>query len=286
MNRAIDHIVSNLAGPLKLDDVARVASFSPFHFHRLFRSIVGETLAQFVKRVRLERALYAMSHDPDRSLSDVARDCGFSSLSDFSRSFKQRYGVAPSAFDLEAWRATRREDLKSMAGEGAYRLDRLPAGENPDGFEITLRRLPPRVVAYIRVLNPYRVGAVTGAAERLEAWVEARGVADGQWLGYMWEDPDIVPLSKCRYDVAVAVEDVEPDGEIGRLEFPSMWVAEIEVRGGIDLEQRALDWLYTTWLPSSRYVPAGHPCFEAWIGRPFAHGHEHFELRVQLPVKR
>ena len=80
---------------------AAAAGFSSFHFHRVFKSLLGETLNQFVKRLRLERALYLMSHAPNRSLTDVALGCGFSSSSDFSRSFKQCYGAAPSVFDLE-----------------------------------------------------------------------------------------------------------------------------------------------------------------------------------------
>jgi AraC family transcriptional regulator len=47
---------------------------------------------------------------------------------------------------------------------------------------------------------------------------------------------------------------------------------------------RALDWLFRTWLPASGRMPTDQPCFEAWIGRPFAHGFEHFELYAQLPV--
>ena len=56
--------------------------------------------------------------------------------------------------------------------------------------------------------------------------------------------------------------------------------------GDIDLGMRALDWLFGTWLASSGFVPSEQPCFEAWIGRPFAHGDEHFEFFVQLPVER
>ena len=51
-NRAIDYIVRNLDGALRLEDVARVACFSPFHFHRVFHALLGETLNQFVKRQR------------------------------------------------------------------------------------------------------------------------------------------------------------------------------------------------------------------------------------------
>ncbi len=292
VNRAIDHIVRNLDQPLPLEEVAGVAHFSLFHFHRVFRSLVGETLLQFVKRVRLERALFVMSHDRKKSLTEVALACGFSSSSDFSRSFKQRYGVPPSVFDLNTWRASKREDLKATVLDAGspHLLDRLPPGENPDGFEVKLRDLPARTVAYIRVPDPYRTSGVPEAAERLVAWAEERGVADGQWLGYQWEDPEIVALKDCRYDVGVEVDSevyrVEPGGEVGRFEFPPMRVAEVEVRGGLDLGQRALDWLFTTWLPTSGYVPDDQPCFEAWIGRPFAHGMEHFELFAHLPVKR
>ena len=48
---------------------------------------------------------------------------------------------------------------------------------------------------------------------------------------------------------------------------------------------RAIDWPYTTWLPRSGFVPDDQPAFEAWIGRPFAHGTEHFTIACQLPVK-
>ena len=61
-------------------------------------------------------------------------------------------------------------------------------------------------------------------------------------------------------------------------------VAEVEIRGTIDVELRALQWLYLVWLPNSGYAPAHPPTFEAWNGRPFAHGMEHFELRIQLAL--
>jgi len=288
VNRAIDYIVSRLDEPLPLETVAKVAHFSPFHFHRVFKSLMGETLNDFTKRVRLERALQMLSHHPGRSLTEIALACGFGSSSDFSRSFKQRYGVPPSAIDLPSFRDERRKELERLGADAGapHLLTRLPRGENPDGFAATLRTLPPRRVAYLRVLDPYRPDVVVNAAGRLMEWAERAGVADNQWLGYMWEDPEIVPLKDCRYDVAVVADDFEPGGEVGAYDFPAMQVAEIEIRGGIDLEMRAIDWIFGTWLPSSGYVPDNQPAFEAWIGRPFAHGLEHFELRVQVPVVR
>ena len=132
--------------------------------------------------------------------------------------------------------------------------------------------MPARSVAYIRVSRPYEGDAVLRAAERLVAWAERQGLADGQWLGYQWDNPEITALADCRYHVAVEAERFTPKGEVSRFRFPPMVVAEVEINGGIDLELRALQWLYGTWLPRSGYVPDDHPGFEAWIGRPFAHG--------------
>jgi AraC family transcriptional regulator len=289
INRAIDHVVKHVDGRLRLEDVAAVAHVSPFHFHRLFKSVVGETLAQFVKRQRLERALYLLSHNAGRSLTDVALQCGFSSSSDFSRSFKQHYGVAPSAFDLEAFRQTRREEFERAMQPGPAASTRffLPPGENPDGFEVRLRDLPARTVAYLRVFDPNRPGVVRDAYERLMTWADSQGLGHGQWLGYMWDEPEIVALANCRYDAAVVVDGTfKPEGEVGRFDFPPMRVAEVVVKGDLSLEARAIDWIYRTWLPASGHVPDDQPAFEAWIGRPYVHGDEYFEIACQLPVRR
>lgn len=287
INRAIDAIVSDLAQPLSLQAVSEASGFSPFHFHRVFKAIVGETPNQFVKRLRLERALYLMSHSPRWSLTEVALHCGFSSSSDFSRSFKLHFGQAPRRFDLQAFRDERRADFERLmsAQTTPPRPQWRDVGAHPDGFEARLRDLPARTVAYLRVFEPYREGAAQAACERLLAWAEPRGLADGQWLGYMWDEPEIVAMADCRYDVALVVDDFVPEGDIGCFRFPAMRVAEVEIRGDIHLEVRALDWLYQTWLPRSGHMPDDHPAFEAWIGRPFAHGTEHFELACQLPVR-
>lgn len=287
INRAIDHITQHLDGPLKLEDVARVACLSPYHFHRIFRQLVGETLHTFTKRVRLERAVYLLSHRDHTTLTEIALACGFTSSSDFSRCFSGHFGCPPRAFDVDAYRRSRRDEmLDALPSEPQrQRLERLPRGQNPDQFSVRLCAQPARRVAYLRVHRPFEPGNVTGAAARLVAWAKERRVADGQWLGYMWDDPEITAIERCRYDVGVEVPTSQvADDIVSVMDFPPMTLAEIDIAGPIDLEQRALDWLYGTWLPESGYAPDHQPAFEAWNGEPFAHGDAYFELRVQLAV--
>jgi AraC family transcriptional regulator len=261
---------------------------SPFHFHRVFQALVGSTPAEFVKRLRLETALGLMARSRPPSLTSIALMSGFSSSSDFTRSFKQRFGVPPSAFNVKTWRAAHAEKLESVVADavGPARLKELPPRNNPDQFRVKIRELPARSVAYIRVDRPYQGDGVFRAAHRLMEWADKHGFAHGQWLGYQWDNPEITSLADCRYYVAVEAQLFTAKGEIGRFEFPPMVVADIEIRGGIDLELRALQWLYGNWLPRSGYLPDDHPGFEAWIGRPFAHGCEYFELHIQVPIRR
>ena len=286
VNRAVDYVTRDLSRPLRLEDVAGAACFSPFHFHRIFQAVMGETLAAFVKRVRLERSVFLLSHRPGANLTEIALSCGFSSSSDFSRSFRAHYGVSPRRFDVERFRRTRRDAMRAaLPSPDSPRPAPRAAGENPDGFAVAVRGCPARRVAYIRVRHPYEADHVPQAVARLIAWAEARGLADGQWLGYQWDDPEIVALEKIRYDIGIEVPATTvADGEVSITEFASCLLAEIPIAGTVELELRALDWLFRGWLPASGYAPAHQPMFEAFDGRPFAHGHEHFELRVQLPV--
>lgn len=285
VNRAIDHIVSHLSEPLPLNELARAARLSPFHFHRVFQALVGATPADFVKRLRLEKALGLMARPRPPALTSIALMSGFSSSSDFTRSFKQRFGVPPSAFNVNTWQAAHEGELEFLVAN-SVRIDRLPPRSNPDKFQVKIRELPSRTVAYIRIDRPYRGDGVFRAARRLMEWAEKQGFADRQWLGYQWDDPSITSLDDCRYYIAVEADEFTAKGEIGKYKFPSMMVAQLEIRGGIELELRALKWIYGTWLPRSGYVPDNFPGFEAFIGRPFAHGGNYFELHGQVPIRR
>jgi AraC family transcriptional regulator len=82
----------------------------------------------------------------------------------------------------------------------------------------------------------------------------------------------------------VVPESAVVGGGVSETRFASMKVAAVQVAGALELEMRALDWLYGTWLPQSGFAPDHQPCFEAYDGVPFADGTSHFELCVHLPV--
>jgi AraC family transcriptional regulator len=97
IDRVIDYLCRNLDRPVKLGELAHVACFSEFHFHRIFRAVSGETLNNFTNRLRLEKAARLLRYSA-QSLTDIALDCGFSSSATFSRAFRSDYHTSPSQF--------------------------------------------------------------------------------------------------------------------------------------------------------------------------------------------
>ena len=110
MNRVIDHIRRHLSNPLDLDELAAIACFSPFHFHRLFRAWMGETLQTFVHRLRLERAAAELAFDLRKSVTAIALDAGFSGSAVFARTFKEAFGMSATEWrNRKIRQATRKE---------------------------------------------------------------------------------------------------------------------------------------------------------------------------------
>src|SRR5271154_114504 len=90
INRVTDYLRGNLDRQVKLEELAQVACFSEFHFHRIFSAVSGETLHGFTNRLRLEKAARLLRFT-DQSLTNIALDCGFSSSATFSRAFRMGY---------------------------------------------------------------------------------------------------------------------------------------------------------------------------------------------------
>ena len=114
INIVIDYIREHLADDLSLETLADLAGFSRFHFHRVFSSIMGETLADFVARLRLERAVALLKADRSMLVTDAALTVGFSALASFSRAFRRRYGINASAWI--ARRAARAQERSILSG--------------------------------------------------------------------------------------------------------------------------------------------------------------------------
>lgn len=277
LNRVLDHIQRHPDGDLSLAALARIAHFSPFHFHRIFRTHTGLTLNAFVTRSRLERALFVMRTSPRKRLSQVAHDCGFESPSTFSKTFRSAYGVSPS-----------RANLTELAGRPVNFPVPAPADASPGRWRVAVRRRDAMELAYVRVtggyLEPQRL--MDGYAE-LQRWMDGSGVSrhSSLLIGMSMDDPDITPLAECRYDFCYSVPTATKRAKgIHRTVLPAATWATLHCTGGLEEVDAAWTHLFRHWLPASGWQAAALPAMEIFRKRPEDIGWDRFDLDCCLPV--
>lgn len=288
VNRVIDHIKEHLTEPLPIAELAKLAHFSPFHFHRVFRSIVGEPLHAYIRRLRLQSAVYRMLHGPKVTLTVIALQSGFASSSDFSRAFKQTYGFSPRGFSRDRLleESKIRQDLLANAG---YGFGKLPDRANPDRFRVRLVDRPAQRIAYERVIGSFDAPRLLAAFDKLMDWGRQHGLVPGsQLIGRPLDDLDITPMKKFRFDWCLVLP---PDREWDSMEgvnfgvIPANRFAVVHFAGDIHKEDRAWKYLFHAWLPGSGYQPADEPTMEVYRRHPLDIGWETFDMDCYLPVR-
>jgi AraC family transcriptional regulator len=285
IDRVIDHLRGNLHRQVKLGELAKVACFSEFHFHRIFGAVSGETLNTFTNRLRLEKAARLLRYS-DKSLTDIALDCGFSSSATFSRAFRSGYDTSPSQF-RKSGEIKKSKICKELFSAHEYLLP-MTAGEKRVAFPVRLIDVPERQVAYIRVTNAFEMERVLAALKTLIEWAKSQNIfSQGTLFGMSADDPHVTPKHLYRYEVCLAssLPFKVMDG-MSKLKMPAMRYAATRISGDIRKVATATDYLFRGWLINSDYEPEHAPGLEVFLDKENATDWSHFELELCIPIRK
>jgi len=285
MNRVLDHIDRHLDQNLALADLAELAHFSPFHFHRVFAAWMGETLGDYLWRRRVEVGALRLAHERRSPVLAVALSVGFGSGEAFARAFKQRFGCSPTAWrahTAQRW-AAQLAHIRSLAPQAADRnLDQVL--RNPDQapsqaisdherpnltslkeyrMDVRVEDLAPARVAYLRHIGPYGPEIPRFWAETFQPWRAVLGLGGGACYGIGWDDPAITAPEKCRYDACVEVPaDFVAQSPASLADLPGGRYAVAHYEGvGADIGRAWVE-LMRDWLPASGMQCDNRPMFE------------------------
>lgn len=272
INMVLDYIDNNFDMKLSVEILAEVACFSAYHFHRVFHSIAGETINGYIKKIRHSRAAYRLLYSPELTVTEIALECGFSSLSDFSRSFKAFYGTTPSKFSqARKNRGSCINDLHVNARPELFSHKIAVDEESIKNIKRTL--LPDLNIAYIRcsgLSKKLENARIENAYKKLFRWGLPRAIINKETLvlGVTLDSPEVVPMNECRYDACITVpHDTQPEGEIGirLLKSEGTYVMFTIIRNREDANTvffNMADYIYGYWLPDNGYLPDDKPFIE------------------------
>ena len=272
LDAVTDYIYAHLDDDLSLDRLADVSGFSPYHWHRIYRAVRGETAAQTVRRLRLERAATMLAQNA-WPLERIARRAGFTSADAFSRAFQRAYDRTPGRF--------RSDRAGGPNGTGGSRRPAvIPDAESPTPYPVRVEERPE-----CRLAVAEHRGSYMGIGRAFARVVDRMGLRKPMVAIYE-DDPDAVPEAALR---AVAGVVVGPEAEVPEdLEtrvVPAGRYAVMRYTGPYSSMHAAYLWLYGQWLPTSGHEPRNHPVVEEYLTDPATTPPAQAATDILLPLR-
>jgi AraC family transcriptional regulator len=277
VQHVIGHVSTHLSEHLKLHELAEIAGFSPYHFHRMFRRVTGEAVTECIRRLRLERAATLLTIDPDANVLDIAMQAGFNSQHVFARAFHARFGMSASQWrDGDFWwyngrhwdwrHAAERRRLQA-AGQGRtagvarmYYVDHAMADAAEGKRPACITRLEVKELPALRVAHLHMIGAITEARWR-PAWQRLEKLAAEYDMKPLKEygtvchhgSPTVTAPEHMRYELGLVVRPdaiAPPEMDLRRIAGGKYVVFDYD--GPVTDDNIAWEYISQYWLPLKR----------------------------------
>ena len=290
INRVFKFIDENLDSDLSLNTVSAIAFFSPFHFHRVFKFITGETLNEYVTRRRIERSALDLLHKSSTTTA-IAHTYGFSDNASYSKAFKKFFGVSPTAFKKQnPNRHSRIRQLKSKNGQ------EYPEGEKyicvintlkkwiTMNAKIEIKAMPKMDLAYVSSIGCQNLA---NAYEKLVQWATLTGLMNDQTkMITMYHDSfKVTHADKVRMSASVLLDQaVEAEGEIGLTSIAAgrCIVGSFEI--GVNEFEKAWTGLFV-WMNENGYKKADRAPFEIYHNNYNEHPERKAMVDFCIPIE-
>mgnify|MGYP001436910159 FL=1 len=298
INKVMEYIDKHYNEQINLDKLSEIAHFSPFHFHRIFSTLTGETPADFCLRIRTEKAAQQLKDAPRKSISDIVFDCGFSSMALFARTFRKHFGISATAYrKIEQPIVVKDGIYYSKNGQALSKKNQIYVALNSELCSVNLKQIVimetnviVKELADMQAIYCRHTGAfneIHKAYGKLMQFAGPRGLIakDSHTVTVYHDDPSVTEINKVRQSACLVVDkDVQVEGEIGK----------ITIKGGryavghfeIDVTEFENAWnTMCVWMTESGYEPGEGNPYEFYYADPENHPEQKFVLDICIPVK-
>lgn len=271
LGKVLDYIHDHLDDDLDLNQLAEVACLSPYHWHRIYHAIQGETVVATVKRLRLHRAAGFLAHT-SMPIEEVARKSGYQNVQSFSRIFKSQYALPPVQYRQKG--SHTRFQLNNKEGEFAM-------------YDVTIKTIPLMRAATVAHVGSYM--QISRAFETVYGWLNARNLLRPELraVGIYYDDPASVAEEQLRSRAGVIVDnDFIIDAPLQASDIAPGSYAVLRFKGPYADMKAAYEWLYGVWLVQSGKEPGDAPVFEEYLNNPRNTAPNELLTDIYLPLRQ
>lgn len=281
IDKVVNYILSHMNEELNLAVLARIANYSPFHFQRLFKELIGESPKQFIIRMRLENAAFLIITHRHKSIGEIAENSGFSSVSTFARAFKNYFGVTaqqlrelPRSEQFSIHKKFHYSSKLSTFSDSIYRT------ESMDGLDLKIVTIPNLFVAFINGPLDDTFEIQNNFRKIVQLALEYNFFnSDSMYIGV------ISPHARL-YQAGVSfLQNKEVPKSINTAKIEAGKYAVLKVSG--DIKQNFLKFhnFYDNWLPRSIYRIKEHSVFEVLTRNPITMVYETTIRDLYIPIE-
>lgn len=289
INDTILYINDNLDIELNLSILSKVALYSPFHFHRLFTSIVRETPNEFITRIRIEKATSDLVKNKSLSIAEVFPKYGFSSHAAFSKSFKKYHGISPSELKKKSIPFSKIRQINSKNGQKEFQIDTyICTIDNYINWikmnaKIEVKRMPSLDIAYVSHVGAFHL--IGDAFKKLMRWATPNGLAQHETITVYHDDPNITDISQVRQAAGVIlISPMETRGEVSTMQLNSGRYAV----GTFELSYADFEKAWQSmfvWINEQGYEATSDDCYQIYKNSPKQTMADKSLVEIYVPVK-
>lgn len=286
LEKAIAYIEENIKNSIAVEKVASFVNFSYYHFHRLFFSLTGEILGDYIRKRRLSEAAEELICN-ERKIIDIALDYNFESQEAFTRSFKNMFGMTPAAF--------RKKGVKPIINQKDILLGEVLSHRTksvslkPNIVRINYDKTIVGIKGNTNLKDNKIKDFWKGFYKRVSEIQNIVNPSTGYGICFTEPDLDFSMLTEHTEFtelVGVEVEVIEnlPEGMDVRI-IKSGYYAVFRHEGSIDSLRETYKYIWTTWLCNSEYSVDLRDDFEVYKEDFLGPYNDSSVIWIYIPVK-
>lgn len=278
-NDTMYYIYENIDTDINIDELALNFGLNKFHFHKVFKEVMGINIYETIKSIRLQKASNLLLTNKYSTITQIANMCGYSSQTSFIRAFKQRFNQTPNC-----WR---------KGGYEEYSTNILRESEFSFFKKNDFEKIEPKIIKtnarktyYIRQKG-YIPNEVKKVWHKLQAWVYTNDIKEYEQIAIYHDNPALTPHNDCFYVAGIIPKC---GANLSNTNLPCFYTPEalyavFEVTGRLGDALRFVRWAYHDWLPKSGFETTTNPSYSIFKKNHFLEEDGIFELTYYLPIQ-
>lgn len=273
MNKVVKHIEDNLGAEIDINELSKIACYSAYHFHRLFRAYVGESIYGYRKRLLLERAVKQLLYSSD-SIIEISFKCGYENQSSFNKAFKSQFSYTPSQVRKQRVSVNTRKIKLNIK----WSIQMKPEIKNIENINVICAR---ETGSYVE--------AAPKAWGRIMKFTYSNKLMtkDTKLIGISHDDPNVTDPDHIRYDACVDIDaDTTNEDNLTKQTIAGGKYAVFLHKGAYENFQQTYSYIFNKWLPESNHKLHDEKiCFEVYLNRdPRRTKPENLRTEIHIPL--